>query len=249
MLKAALGAGVRSRRRVTGMYPGRSAVGAKRNDALQIRDRYDAELGAITDQQCAATPLRAALHPGDESAKRRQRLEHRVRLLELRQVAGARDHLDPRARNLLRKLLRIDRRDDAVGVAPDDQRRRGDAVAALAKAAVGDRPDEFAGAGLRPDELRLASRRARRRRPARRRSASPPRCRDRRTATTGASCWAGSSSSAPDDRQATGRPDRSAPGGRPTSALAAAISAASRPPKEWPTTAGAASLSASNSSP
>jgi len=30
---------------------------------------------------------------------------------------------------------------------------------------------------------------------------------------------------------------------------AAAISAASKPPKEWPTTAGAASLSASNNSP
>jgi hypothetical protein len=60
----------------------------------------DAEPGAIPDQRCT-TSLRFVLHriretesAGEES---RQHLEHRVRLLQLRQVAGARDHLDPRA--------------------------------------------------------------------------------------------------------------------------------------------------------
>src|ERR1700728_2752816 len=51
--------------------------------------------------------------------KSRQHLEHRVRLLELRQVAGVGDHLDPRARNLFRKLPRINRCNDAIGVAPE----------------------------------------------------------------------------------------------------------------------------------
>src|SRR5580704_15456335 len=51
---------------------------------------------------------------GEES---RQRLDHRVRLLELRQMAGAGDHLDPRARNLFRELPRINRRDDAIALA------------------------------------------------------------------------------------------------------------------------------------
>src|ERR1700731_2840131 len=105
-----------------------------RNDALQTRDRY--ELGVCGDPGSAVhhfAPLRAAPHPGNKSTaeKRRQYLEHRVRLLQLRQMAGARDHFDPRAGDFLRELLRIDRRDDAIALAPDDQGRRGDAVAAL----------------------------------------------------------------------------------------------------------------------
>src|SRR5208282_5813874 len=89
------------------------------------------------------------------------RLDDLLLLFEVRQVAGPLDQRDLRAGNALRKLLRIDRRDDAVGVAPDDQGRRRDAMDAPAQAAIGDRPDELAGAGLGPDELgqRLDARR------------------------------------------------------------------------------------------
>ena len=70
--------------------------------------------------------------PRQPPRKRAHRLHHRLRLFEVRQVSGLVDQLDPRAGNPLRELLRIGRRDDAVRLAPDDQRRRRNAVRALA---------------------------------------------------------------------------------------------------------------------
>jgi hypothetical protein len=60
----------------------------------------NSESAAVPDQQCTAT-LRYALHCIRETKSAHeesgQRVEHRVRLLELRQMSCARDHLDPRA--------------------------------------------------------------------------------------------------------------------------------------------------------
>src|SRR5262249_56855766 len=72
----------------------------------------------------------------------------------MRQVTGLLDELDPCVADSSSKLLSIDRRDDAVGRAPDDQRRRRNPMSVPAESAIGDRPDEFPRAGLRPDELR-----------------------------------------------------------------------------------------------
>ena len=87
----------------------------------------------------------------------RQKIAHRLndgfRLLEMWQVRCLVDEFDPRSGNSLGKLLRIGRRDDAIRVAPDDERRRADAMNAALESAVRDRPDEFAGACKRPDEL------------------------------------------------------------------------------------------------
>ena len=47
-------------------------------------------------------------------------------------MAGPVDQFDLRAGNALGELLGVNRRDDAVGIAPDDQRRRGDAMDAPA---------------------------------------------------------------------------------------------------------------------
>ena len=111
------------------------------------------------------------------------------------------------------------------------------------KAAVGDRPDEFAGAGLRPDELRRAPRRAR--------AGSAGTSKKRRAASPSGSAnsdalraasLSRSSSFAPDDRRATDRPDRSAPAGRPRAARRRRIPRPSSAPNEWPTSAGAASF-------
>src|SRR5260370_36141943 len=78
-------------------------------------------------------------------------LRHRLGLLEVGQMSGLVDELDPRAGNPPGELLRVDWRDDAIRLAPDDQGRCGNAVSVIPKPAVGDRPDELAGAGLRPN--------------------------------------------------------------------------------------------------
>ena len=75
--------------------------------------------------------------------------------LEMRQVPGAIEQRHARVRNAPGELIGVDRRDDAVGFAPDDQGRHADAVDVLLQAFVGNGPDEFAGAGLRPDEVDL----------------------------------------------------------------------------------------------
>ena len=46
-------------------------------------------------------------------------------------MSGLVDRLDLGAGDALGELLRIGRRNDAVGLAPDDQGRRGDAVDAM----------------------------------------------------------------------------------------------------------------------
>jgi hypothetical protein len=60
----------------------------------------NSESAAVPDQQCTAT-LRCALHCIRETKSAHeengQRVEHRIRLLALRQMASTRDHLDPRA--------------------------------------------------------------------------------------------------------------------------------------------------------
>ena len=149
----------------------------------------------------------------------------------------------------LGKLLRINRRDDAIGLAPDDQRRRGDAVAALGKAAVGDRPDELAGAGLRPDELRLgldAFRGVGRHIEEALRHLAVGIGEQPRTARLGGKdhpvlhrMIVKPQADRIDQRQAADRLRR----------WRRRFRRRASPPKEWPTTAGAASLSASNSSP
>jgi hypothetical protein len=72
----------------------------------------------------------------------------------MRQVTGLVDEFNPRSDNGLGELLRVGRRNDAIGFAPDDQRRRRNSVDTVLKSAVGDRPDELAGTGLCPNELR-----------------------------------------------------------------------------------------------
>src|SRR5262249_11598543 len=79
---------------------------------------------------------------------------HGLRMFEVWHVAGVVNEFDPCVGDSSSKLLSINRRDDAVGRAPDDERRRRNPVSVLAEAAVGDRPDEFTRTGLRPDELR-----------------------------------------------------------------------------------------------
>jgi len=69
-------------------------------------------------------------------------------------VTGLRDHLHAGSSDSFGEFLGVTRRDDAIGVAPDDQRRRGDPMNATLEPAVGHRPNKLAGAGLRPDELR-----------------------------------------------------------------------------------------------
>src|SRR5262245_16867104 len=87
----------------------------------------------------------------------RQKIAHDladvVWILQMRQVTGVVDQPDPCAADRFGELLGISRIDDAVGFAPNDQRRCRDAVDAVLQSAVGDRPDELAGAGLRPDEF------------------------------------------------------------------------------------------------
>src|ERR1700720_2494732 len=80
---------------------------------------------------------------------------HVLRLLEMRHMPGTIHYRNARTRDPPCEFLRISRRNNAVGFAPDDQGRRGDAVDVFFQAFVGKRPDEFAGAGLRPDEADL----------------------------------------------------------------------------------------------
>ena len=185
-------------------------------------------------------PCRQDTSPGSGIAasaaeKGAHRLDHGLGLFEMRQVAGLVDQLDLRAGDALGELLRIGRRDDAVGLAPDDQRRRRDAVNAVLEAAVGDRPDELAGAGLRPDELRQrVDARVRIARDVEE-ALAPPRPSgsansERRRALSLSSI-----------QFLTGRSSRHSPTGsistsRPTDfGAAAANSAATSPPNEWPT--------------
>ena len=49
----------------------------------------------------------------------------------MRHMPGAIQHRDARIRDALGEFIRISRRDDAVGFAPDDQGWRGDAVDVL----------------------------------------------------------------------------------------------------------------------
>jgi hypothetical protein len=55
----------------------------------------------------------------------------------MRQMSRAVQHGDARMRDAPCELVRISRRDDAVGFAPDDQGRRGDAVDVFFQAFVG----------------------------------------------------------------------------------------------------------------
>ena len=71
----------------------------------------------------------------------------------MRQMTGLVDEHDPCAGNGIGKFPRVGRINDAIGSAPDNQRRRRHAVNAILESAIGDRPDELAGAGLGPDEL------------------------------------------------------------------------------------------------
>jgi len=61
-----------------------------------------------------------------------KKLPHRardiLRLLEMRHMPGAIQHRHARIRDAPCEFVRISRRDDAVGLAPDDQGWRGDAV-------------------------------------------------------------------------------------------------------------------------
>src|SRR5580700_7033141 len=82
-------------------------------------------------------------------------LRHALRLLEMRHMPGAIQHRNPRMGDALSEFARIRRRNNAVGFAPDDQRRRRNTVDVFFQTLVGQRPDEFSGAGLRPDEADL----------------------------------------------------------------------------------------------
>ena len=73
-------------------------------------------------------------------------------LLQMRRVAGARHHLEPRVRDPSRELLGVRARDQAVVLSPEQQGRRGDAVDALLEPLVRDRPDELAGRAHGPRE-------------------------------------------------------------------------------------------------
>src|SRR3954464_59390 len=100
---------------------------------------------------------RAPPHPFDKPVRRaitaqyetdRSRREktahprkHSFRLLEMRQVRGLVDQLNARAGNRFGEVLRIGRRDDAVLLAPDDQRRCRNTMNAMLQAAIRDRPD------------------------------------------------------------------------------------------------------------
>src|SRR5262249_24742658 len=75
-------------------------------------------------------------------------------MFQVWQVAGVVNELCPCVGDSSSKLVSINRWDDAVGRAPDDERRRRNSVSVLAESAVGDRPDEFTRTGLCPDELR-----------------------------------------------------------------------------------------------
>src|SRR5262249_37770378 len=138
-------------------------------------------------------------------------------MFEVWQVAGVVDELHPGIGDSSGKLLSINRRDDAIGRAPDDERRRRNAVSVLAKSAIGDRPDEFTRTGLRPDELRervdafggVAWNN--------RNGAAPLPGRVGKGGRAGAPCRGGSPVPGPARRPATNRPDRSAPTGRPSS--------------------------------
>jgi hypothetical protein len=79
--------------------------------------------------------------------KTAHRLHHRLGLLEMGKVSSPVDEFGTRSGNSPGEFLRIGQRDDAVRLAPDDQRRRCNAVDAILKSAIGDRPDELAGAG------------------------------------------------------------------------------------------------------
>src|SRR2546422_9066937 len=73
-----------------------------------------------------------------------QHARDHVGALEVRHVAGAVDRLHARAGDPPGELVGVDRRHEAVLLAPDQERRRGDAMDALLEALVGDRPDELA---------------------------------------------------------------------------------------------------------
>src|SRR5712671_3422449 len=87
----------------------------------------------------------------------RQKITHHLnnsfRLLKMWQVRCLVDEFDARSGNSLGKLLGVSRRDDAVRVAPDDERRRANAMNAVLESSIRDRPDKLAGASKRPVEL------------------------------------------------------------------------------------------------
>src|SRR5205814_429385 len=72
--------------------------------------------------------------------------------LEVRHVPGAVHGLHARSGDSPRELVGVDRRHQAVLLAPHEQRRRRDAVGALLQSLVGNRPDELAGGAHRPHE-------------------------------------------------------------------------------------------------
>ena len=55
----------------------------------------------------------------------------------MRHMPRAIQHRDARLGDALGELVRVDRRDDAVGFAPDDQCRRGDAVDVFCQIFIG----------------------------------------------------------------------------------------------------------------
>src|SRR5579863_6162136 len=74
--------------------------------------------------------------PGSVLEEIADQFRHRRRLFERRHVRRLIDQLDARVGNQRLELLGIDRLGQAVLLAPDDQRRRGDSMSALAQALV-----------------------------------------------------------------------------------------------------------------
>src|SRR5437867_9051078 len=66
------------------------------------------------------------------------------------------DHFDSGTRDALRKFLSVWRRNKPILLSPYHECGRLDTVNAFVQALVGNRPDEFAGTGHRPDHLDLS---------------------------------------------------------------------------------------------
>src|SRR5262249_34739063 len=107
------------------------------------RGSYAVKVDRALERCCLSATKKGAHH-----------FRHGLRMFEVWQVAGVVNEFDPCVGDSSSKLLSINRRDEAVGRPPDDERRRRNPVSVLAESAVGDRPDEFTRTGLRPDELR-----------------------------------------------------------------------------------------------
>ena len=80
------------------------------------------------------------LRRGEKRADERERLRAP---LDLRQMAALVDDLDAAARDACAELGRILDRDECILLAPEDERRRCDAMQPIGEAVVGDRPREL----------------------------------------------------------------------------------------------------------